>query len=339
MPQHAGFAGRKGSVVSTPNTKRSVAGILTDPRRRSKSASPGVATAQSWETLVLFGIKFKELEVGMNMGNVMGNVLWVSKDFTSEGRLSIGSTGHKNMFIGLGLKGSSLEAKGGIIGGCIDIGRIDTYCRVLEDNGTEPQHKLGARLDAMEVRFDYMGTSVLMGRVSHLEVKLNNEWQVDEAEGGRMSAEAGSTRMASVFVFGDLRWDQFQLMISKSTTSDLIKIYAKLEEFFLQQFKSSKRVLSILEPWSAGAAARGIQGLPNKIPRRTGSIRGGGGGVPLVSHHRHWQQVLQSIAGLKLKTVSPRLPSLGAILGGTIELAGSHISLACFHGINFKAKS
>ena len=338
MTQHAGFPGRKGSVVSTPTTKRSVAGILTDPRRRSKSASPGVATAQSWETLVLFGIKFKELEVGMNMGNVMGNVLWVSKDFTSEGRLSIGSTGHKNMFIGLGLKGSSLEAKGGIIGGCIDIGRIDTYCRVLEDNGTEPQHKLGARLDAMEVRFDYMGTSVLMGRVSHLEVKLNNEWQVDEAEGGRMSSEAGSTRMASVFVFGDLKWDQFQLMISKSTTSDLIKIYAKLEEFFLQQFKSSKRVLSILEPWSAGAAARGL-GPGARQAKRSASIRTSNSGTGTVSHHRHWQTVLERISGLKVKTLALRLPTLGAILGGTLELSGRHISLACFHGINFKAKS
>ena len=329
---------RKGSVASTPTTKRSVAGPPHYTRRSKSASPPGMATAQSWETLVLFAIKFKELEVGMNMGNVMGNVLWVSKDFTSEGRLSIGSTGHKNMFIGLGLKGSSLEAKGGIIGGCIDIGKIDTYCRVLEDSGTEPQHKLGARLDACEVRFDYMGTSVLMGRVSHLEVKLKNEWLVEgagEAE-GRQSAEAGSTRAASVFVFGDLKWDQFQLLISKSTTSDLIKIYAKLEEFFLQQFKSSKRVLSILEPWSAGAAARGLK---DARPKRTASIRNSNSGTGTVSHHRHWQAVFEKISGLKVKTLPLRLPSLGAILGGTLELSGRHISLACFHGINFKAKS
>ena len=57
----------------------------------------------------------------------------------------------------------------------VKLNKIDTYCRVLEDSGAEPQHNLGARLDAMEIRFDYMGTSVLMGRVSHLEVKLKNE--------------------------------------------------------------------------------------------------------------------------------------------------------------------
>ena len=55
----------------------------------------------------------------MNMGNVMGNVDWISKNFKSEGRLSIGSTGHKNMLISVGLSGSKLEAKGGIVGGAI----------------------------------------------------------------------------------------------------------------------------------------------------------------------------------------------------------------------------
>jgi len=45
---------------------------------------------------------------------------------------------------------------------------------------------------------------------------------------------------------GDLGWDQLQLMISKSTSSDIMKMYYKLEEFFSQQFKSSKRVFSSL---------------------------------------------------------------------------------------------
>lgn len=54
---------------------------------------------------------------------------WLTKDFKSEGRLSIGSTGHKNMFIGVGLGGSSLDAKGGIVGGTIELSKIDTYSK------------------------------------------------------------------------------------------------------------------------------------------------------------------------------------------------------------------
>lgn len=52
---------------------------------------------------------------------------WQTKDFKSEGRLSIGSNGHKNMYIGVGLGGSSLDAKGGIVGGTIELSKIDTF--------------------------------------------------------------------------------------------------------------------------------------------------------------------------------------------------------------------
>lgn len=55
-------------------------------------------------------------------------------------------------------------------------------------------------------------------------------------------------RPAMIFMHGDLGWDQLQLMISKSTTADLLKMFYKLEEFFSQQFKSSKRVFSSLQP-------------------------------------------------------------------------------------------
>lgn len=58
---------------------------------------------------------------------------WLSKQFHSEGRLSIGSTGHKNMHIGLGLGGSGLDAKGGIVGGTIELNNINTYGMFFEN--------------------------------------------------------------------------------------------------------------------------------------------------------------------------------------------------------------
>lgn len=93
-----------------------------------KQVSSEVKLRESaWETLVLFAVNFTRLNVHMNMGNVMGNVSWMTKDFRSDGRLSIGSTGHKNLYIGIGLGGSSLDAKGGIVGGTIELSKIDTY--------------------------------------------------------------------------------------------------------------------------------------------------------------------------------------------------------------------
>ena len=36
------------------------------------------------------------------------------------------------------------------------------------------------QVDAVEVRFDYMGTSVLMGRISHLSAAINDDWHVTD---------------------------------------------------------------------------------------------------------------------------------------------------------------
>lgn len=56
-------------------------------------------------------------------------------------------------------------------------------------------------------------------------------------------------------------------------------------------------------------------------------------------HHRHWQKALKAVSGQKLATLPISLPGIGTILGGTFELNGNNISLACFAGVNFRSKS
>lgn len=128
-------------------------------------------------------------------------------------------------------------------------------------------------------------------------------------------------------------------MISKSTTADLLKMYYKLEEFFTQQFKSSKRVFSSLEP-------RLHERNTSMKRRQHMKKKSSAGEVPPVEttstdakHHRHWQKPLELVAGLVVPSLVTRLPRHGNVLGGSVELHGNNISLACFHGINFKSKS
>lgn len=54
-------------------------------------------------------------------------VSWQSRSFNCSGRLSIGSTGHRDMLLGVALAGSSLDARGGIVGGAICLADITTY--------------------------------------------------------------------------------------------------------------------------------------------------------------------------------------------------------------------
>ena len=66
-------------------------------------------------------------------------------------------------------------------------------------------------------------------------------------------------RPAQIFVNGVLSWDRLHMMISRSTTPDLIKIVNKLEEFFIQQHKSGMRALAVMTP---AAARRGKASMP-----------------------------------------------------------------------------
>ena len=332
-PKLSSGSGRRSSVniSSIPSGRERRGSLIGMPLHAQESVTwIGRTTAHLWETLVVFAVHFKVLKVQMNMGNVMGNVDWTSKDFRSEGRLSFNSTGHKNMFISLGLNSSTLEAKAGIVGGSIDLGRIDTYCHFKEDSGIEPFHELGLQLDVIAIRFDYMSNCALMGRISHLELSVKDDWHVQEV-----------SSPPQIFVQGDLNWDQLQILISKSTTADLIKIVNKLEEFFSNQFKSSKKLFSDLEPLTG-------TGLKDKYGGREKTNRSAASGMPATnsteertgtSHHRHWQKALGKISGMKIYTLPFKLPDVGSVLGGVLELRGQHISLACFHGINFKSRS
>lgn len=58
-----------------------------------------------------------------------------------------------------------------------------------------------------------------------------------------------------------------------------------------------------------------------------------------IRHHRHWQHVLEHMCGSKLSALACKLPEHGTVMGGTMSLQGHNITLACFHGINFRSKS
>ncbi|KAH8323336.1 hypothetical protein KR067_005364 [Drosophila pandora] len=299
----------------------------------------------AWETLVLFAVNFTKLNVQMNIGNVCGNVVWLTKDFRSDGRLSIGSTGYKNMYAGIYLGGSALDAKGGIVGGSFEVNKINKRFHIKEEAGMEPYHTMGLSFMAMELRLDYMGTSVLMTRISSFSAAMKDEWRT-AAQAAAAPSHGKDQARALIFIHGDLTWDQLQIMISKSTTADLLKMYFKLEEFFTQQFKSSKRVFSSLEPrlqdrsasikrrqqFKKKAAGNGELAAPVQIQGLIGENTD-------ARHHRHWQKPLAHAVGLVVPSLVTRLPRHGNVLGGTVELRGQNISLACFHGINFKSKS
>jgi len=55
--------------------------------------------------------------------------------------------------------------------------------------------------------------------------------------------------------------------------------------------------------------------------------------------YQHWSKVLNAVCGLKLSMLDEPIPDRGVILGGSLALHGNSVSLACFHGVNFRAQS
>lgn len=54
---------------------------------------------------------------------------WSTKELKSQGQLSIDSSGYRNMNITSGLKGSRVDARGGIVGGSLEIHDLNTACK------------------------------------------------------------------------------------------------------------------------------------------------------------------------------------------------------------------
>ncbi|XP_019647160.1 PREDICTED: uncharacterized protein KIAA1109-like [Branchiostoma belcheri] len=326
---------KRHSVASPPTLERHhsrVEALKTDQSPETSSPAGG-KTYPAWETVVLFAVKLSRLEVNMNMSNVMGNTVWLTQELCSQGRLCIASTGYKNVSITAGLDSSTLDARGGVVGGIIQISKINTSVNLHENPGDEPTHRCNFEVKSADTRLDYMGAAILMARLHQLTVSLKDEWKVEALTPKAPHIYDEMGEKSAIFIHGDLDWDRFHLMISRSTTPDLIKVCHRLEEFFTQQFNSSRRMLSqwglhgvyIPQPSSLTPVTPEPTDKPNELAE--------------AHHHRHWPAVLARVCGSRLSLFSAALPLHDLVLGGTMNLRGNDLTLACFHGVNFRAKS
>ncbi|XP_054419437.1 bridge-like lipid transfer protein family member 1 isoform X3 [Pteronotus mesoamericanus] len=311
------------SVSDSSVPRRDSLSKTSTPFNKSNKAASQQGTP--WETLVVFAINLKQLNVQMNMSNVMGNTTWTTSGLKSQGRLSVGSNRDREISMSVGLGRSQLDSKGGVVGGTIDVNALEMVAHISEHPNQQPSHKIQVTMGSTEARVDYMGSSILMGIFSNADLKLQDEWKVNLCA----APDASMVDKSEIFVHGDLKWDIFQVMISRSTTPDLIKIGMKLQEFFTQQFDTSKRALSTWGP----VPYLPPKTVPNNLERSSQEQ------LLDAAHHRHWPGVLKVVSGCHISLFQAPLPEDGMQFGGSMSLHGNHMTLACFHGPNFRSKS
>lgn len=255
---------------------------------------------------ILWVIQLKELHISMRMSNVMGKVEWNTQDLSSTGRLTLTNEGKKTLFFLLGLQKSIFQAEQGIVGGDIRIKNLRTTGLIhheLRDRSylVDASHTFGILSDAIEIRLDYMGSPTLMGRICHISLRLK-----DDRHSSPPVDRRDSTNPALTLVYLTLEWSQLHLMITRSTTPDILKMAMKLIEFFSAQLNSSKTLLASVQ-----------------YDFRDGTKR----------------------TNLEKKTANERSKYDTSIIkrhvdmnGGEIVLQGHNLTIVVFHGLNFKAR-
>ncbi|CAK9293631.1 unnamed protein product [Gordionus sp. m RMFG-2023] len=365
----------------------------------------------TWESLLVFSVRFEKVDIQMNMGNVMGNVNWNSQGWELHSRIYLNSDHKKNVLFSFGLKQSVLDAKSGIVGGDMEMKNFFQTINIITNPYQILTHDANAMLVVLQIRMDYMGSTILIARISHINASIKDELDItqkyhydhrdgrDQKNGETDSSDIIEGRWGDRFfnhgnnneqdiiynrirLHNTFKWDHFQLLICQSTQMDLIKMSTKIKEFFQQQFQSSVAILPNLKKSLKGSDyhRRRSSDKYDQTDLKTGSARmalskahhdpiksdtreeikikrrGGVGSLTdtdlvgpsteaVTSHYGYWVKIRNLIQRVSCRLLVP-IPDTNInssdnslLLGGSFLFQGNHLSLACFYGINFRAKT
>jgi hypothetical protein len=166
----------------------------------------------------------------------------------------------------------------------------------------DASHAIDLRTDALELRLDYMGSPTLMGRISHILLRLKDY---------RPSTTITSPNSDSAFPFKsvllNLNWSQLHIMITRSTTPDILKMATKLDEFFKMHIKNSKSMLQSIQYDFRSDTKR-------NSPQKDASSK---------PPPKYDTNIIKRHIGMH---------------GGELMLQGHNLTLVVFHGMNFKSR-
>eukprot|EP00794_Sanderia_malayensis_P007184 gene7184-7990_t len=318
-----------------------------DEEDGTSSSSKSKQTSE-WKTHVLVAINLSRLDVATNMGNVMGQSVWSTNDLLAQSYTQVSNTGIKSTDIFIIVRQGSFDAHGGIIGGYIDVHDIIAKGKFDENLGCNPSHIARVMMKGAELRVDYMGSCILMGTLSAFRSELNDNWilpdqEIDEDIVLTINVSPNNeTDKQKIKVHGEMGWNELQIVMSRSTTPDLIKMLGKLQDFFNQQQRSGMHAFSgshFFTSTGGYSSRRGSDGARHRRSlmrdERMNSIEENLKNDGLK--YQHWVEILNVIPGLELNNV--RNAFKNAVIGGSLTLKSNFISLACFHGSNFRAQT
>ncbi|VDO69537.1 unnamed protein product [Heligmosomoides polygyrus] len=193
---------------------------------RDPPSQPSTLTAQSqpdkaWSATVLLAVQWKELNVNAQMSNTMGNTSWRARRGLLRAIAKLNSRSERNVTLTFKLDSSELTAHGGAISGEIGLSRLllsASHVRQVDVSRQPPRNGAKIQLRWLAARVEWMSRAVLIGRCEKPAISVGDDWV--------------GHRWPCVLLNVKGSWEDLQLVITRCTVDDILKIINKLKTFF-----------------------------------------------------------------------------------------------------------
>uniref|UniRef100_A0A1I7VD79 FSA_C domain-containing protein n=1 Tax=Loa loa TaxID=7209 RepID=A0A1I7VD79_LOALO len=271
-----------------------------------------ILNKKEWSAAVICGVEWKELNISAQMANTMGNTKLILREGVLRGYCQLNSKQDRAISINFGLKSAVLSAYGGAISGEIAITSLYIACKNQTTALKPPRNYAKLELKEIQSRIEWMSRPIFIAKCEKPSVTFLDEWI-------SLFDDAGEILKASVAVNITCSWSDLQLIITKVTVDDLIKIAQKLQSFFQEQLTNSRMVWGIRSSMVMNGSSPKIDGKNF---------------INFTKYH-HWQPVLDMLTHIQSRQKLLPMPKTSdgmTIVGGVLELSGQSLSLACMHG-------
>ena len=187
-------------------------------------------------SIVLFSMQICECEVVCNLADLMGDCNLYTKSLAINGH--VGHRAQRLMLLSINVlvEQAKFLANGGVIAGNTGLDKANFYLSLSKSHIHKlPSHKLSFDVLSFDGRLKYMGLTVLTLEACEINTIGRDSW--DESQGD-----------LTLKLHFDINWKLFRMMLTRSTSDSLMKIFERLQRFVDEQQRRSRKMLSRLLP-------------------------------------------------------------------------------------------
>ncbi|KAI6661265.1 hypothetical protein LOD99_10086 [Oopsacas minuta] len=187
-------------------------------------------------SIVIFSLQIRECEVVCNLADLMGDCDFNTKSLTINGHMGHRAQNLMLLSIKVLMEQAKFLAQGGVIAGNTGLDNANFYLSISKSQIHKlPSHRLSFDVFSFDGRLKYMGLTVLTLETCEIKTIGRDSW--DETLGD-----------LTLKLHFDIEWKLFRMMLTRSTSDSILKIFERLQRFVDEQQRRSRKMLARLLP-------------------------------------------------------------------------------------------